>query len=121
MTVARRRSIEPLWWGLFAAGGLVAALFVPFHIAVLGLLVPTGWVPAEAVSFERVVGLVGNPLVKAYLLVVTVLPLFHWAHRFRFTLVDLGLRRAERLVSFLCYGGAVAGAALAFYVILRLP
>jgi fumarate reductase subunit D len=54
-------------------------------------------------------GLVANPLVKLYLFVLIALPLYHWAHRFRFILEDLGLHGVRTLLAVLCYGAAIVG------------
>ena len=111
-------SREPLWWLLFAAGGTVAAFLVPVHI-VLTAITAAGWV-WEAPTYDQVRGLVAHPISRLYLFVLIALPLFHWAHRFRFTLVDLGLHRARRLIAILCYGTAVAGAVATAAVLLAL-
>jgi len=50
-----------------------------------------------------------NQLIKLILFTIITLPLFHWAHRFRFTLVDVGLKSMSTFISILCYGGAIAG------------
>src|SRR2546430_11252863 len=81
------KTIEPLWWSLFSAGGVVAAFLVPVHLFLFGLAIPLGWV---SVSHARLLALVGHPVVKLYLFVLIALPLYHWAHRFRFVLEDLG-------------------------------
>jgi fumarate reductase subunit D len=57
-------------------------------------------------------------VVRLYLFVLIALPLFHWAHRFRFTLVDLGLKRGQHVVAIACYGAAIAGTVLAAVVLL---
>ncbi len=36
-----KRSEEPVWWGLFGAGGSWFAMITPVTIFVLGILVPT--------------------------------------------------------------------------------
>ncbi len=41
--MATEKTIEPLWWGLFSAGGVVAAFLVPIHIILVGFAVPLGW------------------------------------------------------------------------------
>jgi fumarate reductase subunit D len=49
-----------------------------------------------------------------------VLALFHWAHRFRYTLYDgLQLRKLNPVIIVFCYGGAVAGSGVAGYLLLR--
>ena len=38
------KTTEPLWWGLFSAGGVVAAFLVPIHIVLVGFALPLGWI-----------------------------------------------------------------------------
>jgi fumarate reductase subunit D len=64
--------------------------------------------------------LLANPLARLYLFIVIALPLFHWAHRFRFTLVDLGLKSIRGLVTVLCYGAAIVGMVLAAFLLISL-
>ena len=108
-------SVEPFWWFLFAAGGTVAALFLPVHILVHGILAPLGLLSKEATSYDRMIGWVHNPLVKLYLLLIIVFPLFHAAHRIKFTIADLGWKVSTATLSVVCYGGAAlaTGATLA--------
>ncbi len=113
------KSTEPFWWLLFAMGGTVAAFLVPVHISLGGVALAAGWVP-EAFAYDRVLPLISHPLTRLYLFVVISLPLFHWAHRFRFTLIDLGLKRGRGAVAIACYGGAIVGAILAALVLVRL-
>jgi fumarate reductase subunit D len=112
-------TIEPLWWGLFMAGAGVAGLFLPIHILITGLLVPLGVVSQTEVS-NRLATLIASPIVKLYLLVVISLPFFHWAHRFRYFLFDLGLHGARMPLAVLCYGAAIAGTLYAVYTLLRI-
>ncbi len=114
----RINTIEPLWWALFGAGGFVAALLLPIHMLVNGVL--WGALPADTTNPQRIANLVSNPIVKLYLLVLISLPLFHWAHRFRYFLFDLGLHGARMGVAVLCYGLAVLGTIAAILVLLRL-
>ena len=44
---------EPLWWGLFSAGGVCFAVVLPAVILFIGLLLPLGLLPAEALGHER--------------------------------------------------------------------
>ena len=103
------KSNEPIWWSLFSAGGVVAALLVPVHIFLTGIAWPLGLLPAGALSFSSMQSLLSNPLVRLYCFVLISLPLFHWAHRFRFTLVDLGLKSISTLIAVVCYGAAIGG------------
>lgn len=99
----------------------MSAFLFPVHVAILGIAFAAGWLPDDALSYERVVGLVRNPLTKIYLGVLVALPLYHWAHRFRFTLHhEIGIHGGKRLVAAACYGTAFAGSALTALVLLRI-
>jgi fumarate reductase subunit D len=120
-SVRRPARGEPFVWALFAAGGTVAALLLPVHAAILGIAYAAGWLPSDALSYKRALDLVGHPLVKVYLGVLLVLPLFHWAHRFRFILHhQLGIHGARGVVAGLCYGIALAGTVIAIVVLVRI-
>jgi fumarate reductase subunit D len=110
------RPITPFLWLLFSAGGTVAALLFPVHLFLTGLAFPLGWLPAP--SYESLRALVGHAVTRLYLFVLISLPLFHWAHRFRYTLYDgLQLKHLTALIAVLCYGAAVAGSVLAAYAL----
>ncbi len=99
------KSNKPLVWSLFAAGGLLAAMLVPAMIVITGLAVPTGLLSREALGYERMLVLAGNPLGKLVLFGVVFLLLWHAAHRLRLTLHDLGIR-SGRAAMLACYGAA---------------
>jgi fumarate reductase subunit D len=112
--------LTPFLWLLFSAGGTVAALLFPVHLFLTGLAVPLGWV--EPPRYEVLHGLLRHPLARLYVLVLVSLPLFHWAHRFRYTLYDgLQVKHLTALIVVLCYGTALAGTAMAAYLIWTLP
>lgn len=112
---------EPLIWLLFTAGGGVAAFLLPVTIAILGLAWPAGWLSDEALSYERILDLVQNPLVKIYLFVLVSLPLIHAAHRIRFGLRhELKIEHGVRTLAGLCYGAAFVGTALAAWVVIEI-
>jgi len=115
-----KRSNEPFLWLLFSTGGVVSAMLMPIHIFLFAIAFPLGWL--EGPSYERLRELASHPITKLYLLVFCVLPLFHWAHRFRFTLYDgLQIKHLNELINVLCYGGAVLGTAVAAYLVFRIP
>ena len=93
--MAARKTGEPFWWVLFSVGGVVAAFLVPVHLFLHSLAVPLGWI---SLSPARMQALVGHPLIKVYLFVLIALPLYHWAHRFRFILEDVGLHGDRKSV-----------------------
>ena len=113
-----KTSNEAFLWMLFSAGGVVAALFVPVHLVLFGIAIPWGWISAP--SYEGLRSLFGHPIVRVYLFVFCSLPLFHWAHRFRYTLYDgLQIKHLNALIFTFCYGGAVLGTLVAGYLLSR--
>jgi len=109
-----KASNEPFFWILFSAGGMMAALFIPIHLFLFGLAFPLGWL--QAPSYEQIMALARMPLVRIYLFVLCALPLFHWAHRFRYTLYDgLKVKHLNEVIFVLCYGGATVGSLIAAY------
>ncbi len=115
-----KRPIEPFLWMLFSTGGVVAALFIPVHLFLQYLAFPLGWLPAP--SYAHALALIRHPLARIYLFVLCSLSLFHWGHRFRYTLYDgLQIKHLTELIVLFCYGGAVVGTALAGYLLLTIP
>ena len=104
-----KKSNEPIFWSLFSAGGMISAMVFPILIIITGILVPLGLTNGNPLNFERIHSAVSNPLIKLILFIIISLPLFHWAHRFKFTLVDIGLKSVSILISIFCYGGAIIG------------
>lgn len=114
------KTLTPLLWFLFSAGGTVAALLFPVHLFVTGIAVPMGWL--EAPSFTSVLDLVRHPLARLYLFVIISLPLFHAAHRLRYTLYDaLKVKHLTGFIVTACYGTALVGTVAAAYLLLSLP
>jgi fumarate reductase subunit D len=110
---------EALAWALFSAGGFVAAILIPVHVAILGIAFAAGWLPQNALSYQRIHHLAENPLVKLYLWGLISLPLYHWAHRFRFAIHHQFGIHLRKLVAAGCYGTAIAGTIVSAIVILR--
>ncbi|MGH2739950.1 MAG: fumarate reductase subunit FrdD [Actinomycetota bacterium] len=114
-------SPELMVWGLFSAGGMVAAFLIPVHVAIIGIAWAAGWLPAEALSYDRAIDLARHPLTRIYLGLLTAMPLYHWAHRFRYAVHhQFGVHGWRRLVATLCYGTAVAGTAVTIWVLVLL-
>ncbi|HET8577403.1 MAG TPA: fumarate reductase subunit FrdD [Methylomirabilota bacterium] len=112
--------ITPFLWLLFSAGGTVAAFLFPIHLLLTGLAVPLGWL--EAPRYEALHRLLLHPVTRLYLFVLISLPLFHWAHRFRYTLYDgLQLKHLTVLIAVLCYGTALAGTVMTVYLLWNIP
>ena len=109
------RPIEPFLWLLFSAGGVMAALFFPVLIFLFGVAFPLGWL--QPPPYDRLLALVGHPLTRVVLFGVCSLSLFHWAHRFRYTLYDGLQLKWKWQIALVCYGGALAGAGAAFIIL----
>ncbi len=109
-TQARRRPAYAhlFWWFMFANGGGLAALVLPVHILVQGILGPLGIVPVVDQHYDTWINVLGNPIVKLYILALIALSFFHFAHRLRYLLVDFGVHAAKSLPGqVIFYGGAV--------------
>jgi fumarate reductase subunit D len=87
---APKRSVAPVFWLLFGAGGMLSALFGPALIILTGLMLPHGWgVPASFADFSHVLGFVRHPLGKLVVLAVIALFFWHGAERMFLTLKDM--------------------------------
>lgn len=114
---APRRSHAPIFWLLFGAGGMLAALFGTALVLITGLAAPLGLGPGAGLrQHAKVLALAQHPLGKLALLAVVALLAWHAAHRLLCTLHDLGIHKGLA-AKLLCYGAAlcltlVAGSAL---------
>lgn len=117
--MAAKRSIEPILWILFSAGGVLAALLIPVLLFLFGLAFPLGWL--EAPEHARVLALFAHPVGRITLFLLCSLSLFHWAHRFRYTLYDgLQIKHLNEVIATFCYGGAIVGSVVAAVLVLRI-
>src|SRR5439155_16951896 len=113
---AERKTPEPFVWLMFSGGGVAAALVLPALLVLFGVLLPLGVIGAP--DHAHLLAVVRHPLTRLALFGVSALALVHAAHRFRYTLHDgLQLQRFDGLIAAVCYGGALAGWALAAYVL----
>ena len=109
------RSNEPMMWALFSSGGMIAALTFPAIVMILWIAVPLGWVELPA---SQLAGRMSPWIVRAVVFAIVSLALFHWAHRFRYTLYDgLQLSHLYGLIATICYGGATVLTLVAAYVL----
>jgi fumarate reductase subunit D len=107
------------WWFMFSQGGVLAALLIPVHILVQGILGPLGIVPVVDRHYDTWIRILGNPIVKLYLLVLIAVPFFLFAHRLRYLLVDLGVSGAKSVpAQVIFYGGAIAVSLVTIWVLL---
>ena len=108
MAIAKKSVV----WGLFAAGGTIAAFLFPAVIA-LFLLVATGHVP-DGLQHASLSGFASSEIGKIILFFVISLTLWHAAHRLRVVFHDFGVRK-DKIVAKAVYLVAAAGTVLTAY------
>jgi fumarate reductase subunit D len=112
--------LEPLIWGLFGGGMMVAALFYPVLLLVLMLAAPLGVLSPEALAYERALALAAHPVGRVAVAAVIALPLWAAAHQVRHVAIDFGGIARDGWFGSLCYAVALAGSALAVLAVIRL-
>jgi len=105
-----KRSNAPVYWSLFGAGGMLAALVAPGIVLVL---------LAGQLGYPQVRALAANVAGKAFLFAVASLFLWHAAHRMFHMLHDFEVKPG--IGSWiLCYGVALAGTLVAASALVRI-
>jgi len=116
----KKLRLEPVLWMLFSGGGVLAAMLIPVLLLFFGVLFPLGLTPPP--DYARLLHLMSNPITRLALLALCVMSLFHFAHRFRYTVVDgLKVKQLDFLITPVCYLAAIAGSAVSAYWILQIP
>jgi fumarate reductase subunit D len=90
-----RRSHAPIFWLLFGAGGMLAALFGPALVYVTGFMNPLSYANAAAVAHSWIG--------KLFLFFAVALFAWHAAHRILCSLHDVGIHKGL-VAKFSCYG-----------------
>ena len=101
-----KRSVAPVFWLLFGAGGMLSALFGPALIILTGFMIPHGWgLPANFGDFPHMLAFARHPIAKLAVFAVIALFFWHGAERMFLTLKDM---RAGNLVvlRLMTYGAA---------------
>ena len=80
-----KRSLSPLFWLPFGAGGMLYALFGPGLVLSTGILGPTGM---GLPSYHTALAFAHNPIGKLIVLAVIALAFWHGAERVFLTLKD---------------------------------
>lgn len=84
MSAPPKRTIAPLFWLLFGAGGMLSALFG------IGMVVATGFLlPVDPPDYETALTFIRQPLVRLILFGVISLFFWHGAERLYLTLKDM--------------------------------
>lgn len=113
------KSNKPVFWGLFAAGGTVAAFFTPVMVFVTVLAVPLGIMEPEVLAYERVHGFLANGFWKLLMFAFITLSFWHAAHRLRVVAHDFGIR-SDGVVATVVYFLAAAGTLASAVYLLRI-
>jgi fumarate reductase subunit D len=115
-----KRSIAPIFWLMFGAGGMLSALFGPALILITGLLAPTGTgLPQDFLSYDHALAFAKNPFGKAAAFVVISLFFWHGAERLFLTLKDMKAGPPEFL-AIATYGVAAAATAATLFLLLAI-
>lgn len=101
-----KRSVAPVFWLLFGAGGMLSALIGPALVLITGLAAPTGiGLSPGFMSFARASAFAQHPLGK--LIVFGVISLFIWHGAERIYLMLRDMHAGGRLaLMWICYGTA---------------
>ena len=110
MSIAKKSVV----WGLFAAGGTIAAFVFPVLIA-LFLIVALGSVP-EGLQYENISAFASGWFGKLILFVVIFLALWHAAHRMRVVFHDFGVRQDKAVAKAVYLVAAIGTVLTAFYL-----
>ena len=111
---------EPIIWLLFGQGILIGTMLLTGWLLVVGLGVPLGLVPAEALDYPRAHALASHWIGRLVLAALVALPLWKGAHHLRSLAIDFGGASRDALVATLLYAIASAGSLLAILAVIRL-
>lgn len=114
-----KRSNKPIFWSLFGAGGMLSALIAPMLVLLTGIAVPLGWLPADTLRYERVLGFAQSFIGKLAIFFVIALFLFHGMHRLYHTLHDFGVHIGPGAKA-LCHGLAFLGTLVTAFLLFSL-
>lgn len=115
-----KRSNEPIFWSLFGAGGMLAALIGPALVFITGIAVPLGLLYAtDTMSYANMLAFAHNWLGKGFIFAVVALFSWHAAHRIAILMHDFGVH-AVFLVKLFTYGGALVVTVVAANALLRI-
>ncbi len=101
-----KRSNAPIFWLLFGAGGMLAALFGSVAVWLSGFDGPFSLTVGPGFfSYSNMLAIAQHPIGKAFLFALAVLFAWHAAHRMFHSLHDIGIHGGIT-AKLLCYGSA---------------
>ncbi len=114
-TVAR---LHAILWGVFSAGGFVAAFLLPVLIYLVGIAYPLGLWPVNGTDPTSAI-LNHHHLGTLFLFITIAGSLYHGIFRFQSTLTEIGLARARRGLEAIGYLVIIIGVLLTAYYLLQ--
>ena len=115
-----KRANDPLFWLMFGAGGVLAALIGTALVFATGIGAPGGiLVSPELMRYDRMLAFAHNGLGKIAILAVIVLFLWHAALRIFHMLHDFGIH-AGAGAKLICFGLPLLGTIGTVYYLLAL-
>lgn len=96
------RSEEPVFWGLFGAGGVVAAYLTPALILITGILVPLGLM-GDYLSYANVMAFAQHWFGKLVIIAVIALPMWNACHRMFHGMHDFQIHRGMTFFKWFWY------------------
>ena len=113
-----KRSVQPVFWILFGAGGMLSALIGWMLAWITGIAIPMG-LGFPRLGYDSVLAFERHWAGAGFTFVVIALFLWHAAHRIFHTLHDLGVH-ANAGAWVACYGTAAFGTFAAAALLLSL-
>lgn len=110
--------LHAVLWGIFSAGGFIAAFLLPIFIYLVGIAYPLGLWPVTANDPTQV--FVVRRLGVLFIFVTVAGSLFHGIFRFQSTLVELGLKKYRKAIEVIGYLIIAVGIIVLAYYLIRL-
>lgn len=111
-----KRSNKPIFWSLFGAGGMLAALTGPALVFITGIAGPLNLIDMR---YERAASFAQNGFGKLAIFLVISLFLFHGCHRMYHCLHDFGIHVGPGLKAAFHGFAALGSVAAAALLVLR--
>jgi len=112
--------LEPIIWLLFGAGLSIGTMLLTGFVLVVGLAIPLGWVPADALDYERAHALGSNLIGRLFLLGLIALPMWKGAHHLRSISLDFGGESRDGAVGSFLYLLAIVGSVAGIVAVVRI-